>query len=135
MANIFEIKSCETMYQEELNDKFFTDKMTYRAKVIGNAYDPDSFKGGYTGPLDYLTVTYILSGLKIEINTSSITRWDGSISERGYDIRIQEGKLPNKILYQTGDEYKEADWLQIFDGLFEEALSKSEQNEYTKKRH
>jgi len=135
MANIFEIKPCETMYQEELNDKFFTAKMTYRAKVIGNAYDPNSFCGGYSGPLDYFTATYILSGLKIEINTSSITCWDGYISERPCDIRIQEEKPPNKILYQTGDEYQEADWLQIFDELFKEALSKSKQNEYTKKRH
>lgn len=135
MESIFEIKSWETIYKEELNDQFFTDKMTYRAKVIGNAYDPNSFCGGYSGPLDYFTATYILSGLKIEINTSSITRWDGSISERECDIRIQEEKPPNKILYQTGDEYREADWLQIFDGLFKEALSKSEQNEYTKKRH
>lgn len=135
MEPIFEIKSWETMYQEELNDKFFTDKMTYRAKVIGNNNIPKSFCGGYSGPLDYLTVTYILSGLKIEIYTSSITCWDGYTSERPCVIRIQEEKLPNKILYQTGDEYKEADWLQIFDELFKEALSKSEQNEYTKKRH
>ena len=131
---LYRIRPEELLAEQEnnLQNKWvYNNKMIYRAKVIANSNIPARTHGWSNSAGDFYECIYNISGLIISLHQERIRYGYHSYSCDGEPpvlISIKSEDNQDKYLYQTGDDYKEEEWLDTFNQIYLEALKKQQNN-------
>ena len=137
---LYKIRPEELLAEQEnnLQNKWvYNNKMIYRAKVIANSNRPARTHGWSNSAGDFYECIYNISGLIISLHQERIRYGYHSYSCDGEPpvlIAIKSEDNQDKYLYQTGDDYKEEEWLDTFNQIYLESLKKQQNNIKTRSR-
>ena len=130
---LYKIEPEELLAEQEnnLQNKWvFNNKMIYRAKVIANSNRPAKIHGWSNSAGDFYECIYNISGLIITLHQERIRYGYNSYSCDGEPpVLIAIKKEDSKdYVYNTGDDYNEAEWLDTFNQIYQESLIKKQEN-------
>ena len=115
--------------ENDLQNKWvYNNKMIYRAKVIANSNKPAKTHGWSNSAGDFYECMYNISGLIILLHQERIRYGYFSYSCDGEPPVIIAIKKEDseEYVYNTGDDYKEEEWLKTFNKIYQEALTKQQ---------
>ena len=127
---LYKIEPEELLAEQENNfqDKWvFNNKMIYRAKVIANTNRPHRTHASINSSGDFSECIYNISGLIIILHQEKIRTKYYSYIEQPIFVAIKK-EDSEEYVYKTGDDYKEEEWLNTFNQIYQESLIKQQEN-------